>query len=215
MIKVSPSLLAADILRLGEELDSVVDAGLSNVHLDVMDGRFVPNISYGVAMAHAIRRYGQLRFDCHLMIEEPERYISDFATLGPELITVHQEATRHLHRVVHRIRELSVRAGVSLNPATPVSTLKDILPDLHTVLVMSVNPGFGGQKFIPGTLHKILELRDLADVSNPDLEIQVDGGIDIYTGRECVQQGANHLVAGAAFFNSPNRNAFAAELKSL
>lgn len=215
MIKVSPSILAADILRLGEELDSVVDAGLLYVHVDIMDGQFVPNISYGVAMANAIRRYGSLKFDCHLMIEEPERYLSDFAASGPELITVHQEATRHLHRVVHRIKELDVRVGVSLNPATPVSTLKDILPDLDTVLIMTVNPGFGGQKFITRTLNKISEVRALADALNPNLEIQVDGGIDIITGRQCVEHGANHLVAGAAFFNSQNRNAFAAELKSL
>lgn len=215
MIKVSPSILAADILRLGEELDSVVDAGLVNVHLDVMDGRFVPNISYGVAMASAISRYGQLKFDCHLMIEEPERYLADFAATGPELITVHQEATHHLHRVVHWIKERNIRVGVSLNPATPVAMLKDILSDLDTVLIMTVNPGFGGQKFIASTLNKISELQLLADILNPNLEIQVDGGIDLSTGRQCVAQGANHLVAGAAFFNSANSNAFAAELKSL
>ncbi|KAF0197980.1 MAG: ribulose-phosphate 3-epimerase [Bacillota bacterium] len=215
MIRVSPSILAADILRLGEELDSVIGAGLLNVHVDIMDGRFVPNISYGVAMANAIRRYGQLRFDCHLMIEEPERQLADFVATGPELITVHQEATRHLHRVVHRIKELNVRVGVSLNPATPVSTLKDILPDLDTVLIMTVNPGFGGQKFIASTLNKISELRSFAASLNPTLEIQVDGGIDISTGRQCVEHGANHLVVGAAFFNSTSRHAFAAELKSL
>ena len=149
------------------------------------------------------------------MIEEPERHVADFAAAGPELITVHQEATRHLHRVVHRIKELNVRVGVSLNPATPVSTLKDILPDLDTVLIMTVNPGFGGQKFIASTLNKIAEVRSLADILNPNLEIQVDGGIDIATGRQCVAHGANHLVAGAAFFNSVNRSAFAAELKSV
>ena len=215
MIKVSPSILAADILRLGEELDSIIDAGLSTVHVDIMDGRFVPNISYGVAMANAIRRYGQLRFDCHLMIEEPERYVSDFAATGPELITVHQEATRHLHRVVHQIKGLNARAGVSLNPATPISTLKDILPDLDTVLIMTVNPGFGGQKFIASTLNKISELRDLANALNPNLEIQVDGGIDTSTGRQCIEHGANHLVAGAAFFNSANRSIFAAGLTTV
>lgn len=208
MIKVAPSILAADILRLGEELDSVVDSGLGYVHVDIMDGRFVPNISYGVAMAHAIRRYGQLRFDCHLMVEEPERYINEFSATKPELITVHLEATRHLHRLIYQIKGTGTKAGVAINPATPVSLLKDIVRDLDSVLVMTVNPGFGGQKFIHSTLEKIAELRIIADAFNPTLEIQVDGGIDSDTGRLCKEQGATHLVAGAAFFNSPNRQSF-------
>jgi len=215
VIKISPSVLAADLLRLGDELDSVVDAGLSYVHVDIMDGHFVPNISYGTAMVHAIKRFGQLKFDCHLMVEEPERYLSDFAAAKPELITVHQEATRHLHRIIYRIKELGCRSGVALNPATPVSLLKDIITDVDTVLIMTVNPGFGGQRFIPTTLQKISELKIMSASLNPSLEIQVDGGIDVSTAQQCVAQGANHLVAGAAFFNSPNRRVFAQELKTL
>lgn len=215
MIKVSPSILAADILHLEHELDSVIAAGLSHIHLDIMDGRFVPNISFGVGMATAIRRFGYLKFDCHLMIEEPERYVAEFAAQGPELITVHQEATKHLHRLVYRIKELNCRVGVAINPATPADMLTEILPDLDTVLVMTVNPGFGGQKFIPGTLKKVEKIRALANEFRPDLEIQVDGGIDSVSARQCVALGATHLVAGAAFFTSPNRRALAHELSNL
>jgi len=210
MIVISPSLLAADLLRLGEELDSVVSAGLSCVHVDVMDGRFVPNISYGANMAHAVRRHGRLEFDCHLMVEEPERHIADFALAGPKLITVHYETTRHLHRLVYRIKELGVKAGVALNPATPADVLKCIIGDLDSVLLMTVNPGFSGQKFIPSVLSKIDQVRELAQMQGRDVAIQVDGGITFETATLCIAHGATHLVAGVSFFASPDRESFAA-----
>lgn len=209
MITLSPSLLAADILFLSEELDSVADAGLTHVHVDVMDGHFVPNISYGVNLAHAVKRHGRLKFDCHLMVSEPEKYIVDFAQVKPELITVHYESTNHLHRLVYRVKELGIQAGVALNPATPVSLLKPILGDLDAALIMTVNPGFGGQKFIESMLKKIAELREMALEQGKDLMIQVDGGIAEDTARLCVAEGANYLVAGAAFFNSGDRRKFA------
>lgn len=209
MIVLSPSLLAADLLFLCEELDSVASLGLSHVHVDVMDGNFVPNISYGVNMAHAVRRHGKLKFDCHLMVAEPEKHVEDFAAAGPELITVHYEATYHLHRLVYRIKELGIQAGVALNPATPVEVLKCIMPDLDAVLLMTVNPGFGGQKFIPSVLEKISAVRDFSLAQGKDITIQVDGGITLETGKLCLAHGATHLVAGVSFFGSPDRRAFA------
>jgi ribulose-phosphate 3-epimerase len=206
--------LAADLLFLCEELDSVVAAGLSHVHVDVMDGNFVPNISYGVNMAHAVRRHGKLKFDCHLMVAEPEKHVDAFAAAGPELITVHYEATYHLHRLVYRIKELGVQAGVALNPATPVDVLKCILLDLDAVLLMTVNPGFGGQKFISGVLGKISAVRELSLAQGKDIIIQVDGGITPETGKLCLAQGATHLAAGASFFGSPDRRAFAQSILS-
>ncbi len=215
MIILSPSLLAADLLYLGEELDSVVSAGLSHVHVDVMDGNFVPNISYGVNMAHAVRRHGQLKFDCHLMVSEPEKYVAAFAESGPELITVHVEATHHLHRLVHAIKELGVRAGVSLNPATPVDVLRCIIQDLDAVLLMTVNPGFGGQKFIPSVLAKISAVRELALTHGREIILQVDGGITEETAKLCIAEGATHLVAGFSFFQSPDRRAFAESIRAV
>ncbi|MBT9133326.1 MAG: Ribulose-phosphate 3-epimerase [Firmicutes bacterium] len=212
MIVLSPSLLAADLLFLGEELDSVVSAGLGDVHIDVMDGNFVPNISYGVNMAHAVRRHGQLKFDCHLMVAEPQKHVADFARSGPGLITVHYEATHHLHRLVYAIKELGVQAGVSLNPATPVDVLKCIIHDLDAVLLMTVNPGFSGQKFIPSVLTKISAVRELALTHGRDIAIQVDGGITLETAKLCLAEGATHLVAGVSFFQSPDRRAFAASV---
>jgi len=212
VIVLSPSLLAADLLFLCEELDSVASAGLTHVHVDVMDGNFVPNISYGVNMAHAVRRHGKLKFDCHLMVAEPEKHVEDFAATGPELITVHHEATYHLHRLVYRIKELGIQAGVALNPATPVEVLKCIMPDLDAVLLMTVNPGFGGQKFIPGVLEKISAVREFSLAHGKDIAIQVDGGITLETGKLCLAQGATHLVAGVSFFASPDRRAFAGSI---
>jgi len=212
VIVLSPSLLAADLLCLGEELDSVVAAGLLHVHVDVMDGNFVPNISYGVNMAHAVKRHGKLKFDCHLMVAEPEKHVDDFAAAGPELITVHYEATHHLHRLVYRIKELGVQAGVALNPATPVDVLRCIIHDLDLVLLMTVNPGFGGQKFIPTVVSKISAVRELSLAQGKDIIIQVDGGISLETAKLCLAAGANHLVAGVSFFGSPDRRAFAASM---
>lgn len=215
MIKVAPSLLSADLLRLADDLDSVVGSGLSLVHVDVMDGCFVPNISYGVNMAAAVRRYGELGFDCHLMVNEPERHIEGFAAAGAEVITVHQESTQHLHRLVYRIKELGCRAGVALNPATPAASLFPILADLDLILVMTVNPGFGGQKFIDTMLHKIQELDALRRHTGLGFEIQVDGGINLETATRCVEVGATYFVTGAAFFESPDRRAFVSQLKSM
>jgi ribulose-phosphate 3-epimerase len=215
MTKVAPSLLSADLLYLADELDSVVGAGLSYVHVDVMDGRFVPNISYGANMAAAVQRYGELRFDCHLMVAEPERHVEDFARTGAEFITVHQESTVHLHRLLYRIRELGCKAGVALNPSTPVSHLLPVLPDLDLVLVMTVNPGFGGQSFIKPMLHKISELSALRANAGLNFEIQVDGGINIATAAQCVDAGADFLIAGAAFFGAPDRREFAIQLKNM
>lgn len=209
MIILSPSLLAADMLFLSEELDSVADAGLTHAHVDIMDGHFVPNISYGVNLAHAVKRHGRLKFDCHLMVNEPEKYVVDFAAAGPELITVHYESTNHLHRLVYRIKELGIQAGVALNPATPASILKSIISDIDVALVMTVNPGFGGQKFIPSMVRKIAELREMALEQGKALTIQVDGGISQDTAPLCVNEGATYLVAGASFFNSSDRRRFA------
>lgn len=212
MIVLSPSLLAADLLCLGEELDSVVAAGLDHVHVDVMDGNFVPNISYGVNMAHAVKRHGKLKFDCHLMVAAPEKHLDDFAVACPELITVHYEATHHLHRLVYRIKELGVQSGVALNPATPVDVLRCIIHDLDAVLLMAVNPGFGGQKFIPNVLAKISAVRELALTHGKDIIIQVDGGITLETAKLCLAAGVTHLVAGVSFFGSPDRRAFTASI---
>ncbi len=215
MIKVAPSLLSADLLRLADDLDSVVGSGLSLVHVDVMDGCFVPNISYGVNMAAAVRRYGELGFDCHLMVSEPERHIEGFAAVGAEVITVHQESTQHLHRLVYRIKELGCRAGVALNPATPAAALFPILADIDLVLVMTVNPGFGGQRFIDTMLHKIQELDALRRHTGSGFEIQVDGGINLETAARCIEVGATYLVTGAAFFEAPDRRTFVSQLKSM
>jgi len=215
MIKIAPSLLGADLLRLSDELDSVVGAGLSLVHVDVMDGSFVPNISYGVSMAAAVRRYGELGFDCHLMVNEPERHVDGFAAAGAEVITVHQESTVHLHRLVYRIKELGCRVGVALNPATPASSLFPILSDLDLVLVMTVNPGFGGQRFIDTMLQKIGELDALRRHAGLGFEIQVDGGINLDTAARCLELGATYFVTGAAFFEASDRRAFASQMKSM
>ena len=209
MIKVAPSLLAADLLRLGEELQSVLDSGLSWVHIDVMDGIYVPNISYGTNMAQAVKRFGTLHFDCHLMVEQPERHVDAFIAAGAEVVTVHGDSVRHLHRLVHHIKSAGVKAGLALNPSSGVSSLKEIITDVDLVLVMTVNPGYGGQKFIPGMLSKIEELASLRSQLALDFEIQVDGGINLDTAEACVDRGADFLVAGASFFGAPDRLAFA------
>jgi len=209
---LSPSVLAADLLFLQEEFESVLQAGLESVHLDIMDGHFVPNLSYGLNMVHAVKRFGRLKFDCHLMVTEPEKYLADLAMAKPEFITVHYEATNHLHRLVHRIKELGCQAGVSLNPATPPELLEYVLPDIDVVLVMAVNPGFGGQRFISSVLPKIASLRQMALRRGHALKIQVDGGITLETGRLAFNEGATHLVAGASFFQCPDRAGFARAL---
>ena len=195
---VAPSILSADFLRLGEAIHMVEESEAEWVHCDIMDGHFVPNISYGIPIVKAVRPATKKVVDCHLMIEHPELYVEVFAAAGADMITVHQEACVHLDRQVAQIHDLGCKAGVALNPATPVETLVDILHAVDMVLIMSVNPGFGGQKFIPRALDKVRRLRALA----PDLLIQVDGGVNAETGAELVAAGADVLVAGSYVFGA-------------
>ena len=195
---VAPSILSADFLRLGEAIQMVEESEAEWVHCDIMDGHFVPNISYGIPIVKAVRPATKKVVDCHLMIEHPELYVEVFAAAGADMITVHQEACVHLDRQVAQIHDLGCKAGVALNPATPVETLVDILHAVDMVLIMSVNPGFGGQKFIPRALDKVRRLRALA----PDLLIQVDGGVNAETGAQLVAAGANVLVAGSYVFGA-------------
>ena len=202
MIKIAPSILSADFSRLGEDVQAVDRAGADYIHVDVMDGHFVPNITIGPLVVEALRKVTNKPLDVHLMIENPDRYIPEFAKAGADIITVHQEAVPHLHRTVQLIKSLGKQAGVSLNPATPVETLDLILDELDLVLVMSVNPGFGGQAFIPSALDKIRALRQRITQRGLATELQVDGGVKIDNIREVVAAGANVLVAGSAVFNS-------------
>lgn len=195
---VAPSILSADFLHLGEAIRLVEESEAEWVHCDIMDGHFVPNISYGIPIVKAVRPATKKVVDCHLMIEHPELYVEAFAAAGADMITVHQEACVHLDRQVAQIHDLGCKAGVALNPATPVETLVDILHAVDMVLIMSVNPGFGGQKFIPRALDKVRRLRALA----PDLLIQVDGGVNAETGAQLVAAGADVLVAGSYVFGA-------------
>lgn len=195
---VAPSILSADFLHLGEAIRLVEESEAEWVHCDIMDGHFVPNISYGIPIVKAVRPATKKVVDCHLMIEHPELYVEAFAAAGADMITVHQEACVHLDRQVAQIHDLGCKAGVALNPATPVETLVDILHAVDMVLIMSVNPGFGGQKFIPRALDKVRRLRALA----PDLLIQVDGGVNAETGAKLVAAGADVLVAGSYVFGA-------------
>ncbi|MCD8365739.1 MAG: ribulose-phosphate 3-epimerase [Clostridiales bacterium] len=197
---LSPSILAADFSRLGEQIRQLDRAGAQYVHIDVMDGMFVPNISYGVPVIESIRGCTDRIFDVHLMIENPIRYVNDFANAGADLITVHVEACRHLDRTIYEIRSKGLLAGAVLNPATPISTLEYILPDLDMVLLMGVNPGFGGQKFIPYTLQKIRDLREMSNRKGCQTDIEVDGGVTLDNVREILDAGANIIVSGSAIF---------------
>lgn len=205
MVKIAPSILAADFSILAKEVTDVEQGGADYIHIDVMDGRFVPNISFGPVVIEAIRPLTSLPFDVHLMIEEPERYIIDFVNVGSDLISVHVEACRHLHRTIYQIKEHGVKAGVVLNPATPVEMVREILPDIDLVLLMTVNPGFGGQTFIPAVLNKIEQISRYKEEHGLNFEIEVDGGINQETGRLCVEKGANVLVAGSAIFKESDR----------
>ncbi len=202
MIKIAPSILSADFARLGDEIRAAEDAGAHLLHVDVMDGHFVPNITIGPPVVESIRKVTRLPLDVHMMIEEPDRYLKDFISAGADFLTVHLEAAVHLHRTVQAIKEGGIKAGVSINPATPVWTLDDILGDVDLVLLMSVNPGFGGQEFIPNTLRKLRVLREKISETGSPAIIEVDGGVKIGNAKEIVQAGAEMLVMGSAFFKS-------------
>lgn len=200
MIKIAPSILAADFLRLGEEIKAAEQGGPDRIHIDIMDGRFVPNISLGIPLVRAVRRGTSLPLETHLMIEDPERYLEPFSEAGADIIIVHQENSVHLDRTIQVIKDLGRKAGVALNPSTPVDTLEEILEELNLVLVMTVNPGFGGQHFIEYTLNKIRKMRKLLDSRNPGCELEVDGGIEPENASRAVEAGAEILVAGTAVF---------------
>ena len=202
MVMIAPSILSADFTRLGEEIRKADEAGADMIHIDVMDGHFVPNISVGQEVVRGIRKATGLPFDVHLMIEDPDRYLSDFVNAGADMITVHLEATSHLYRTVQWIKESGKKAGVSINPATPVWSLENILSEVDLVLVMSVNPGFGGQCFIPQSIDKIRTLKRTIRERGLDVLIEVDGGVKIDNAREIADAGADILVMGSAFFDS-------------
>ena len=195
---LAPSSLSADFARLGEAMKLVGEAGAGLIHVDVMDGHFVPNITIGVPVVASLRESTDMVLDVHLMIEEPGRWVDQFVQAGADMISVHAEAERHLHRTVERIRSLGARAGVAINPGTPVSVLDDLLPDLDHVLVMSVNPGFAAQKFLPHSKDKLAALRRTAEERGLDLALEVDGGVKLSNAAELVAAGADYLVAGSA-----------------
>ena len=202
MFKLSPSILSADFSQLGKQVALIEKGGADLIHVDVMDGHFVPNISFGAAVMKSVRESTNLNFDVHLMIGEPDLYIDDFLTDKTEYITVHQEACRHLHRTIGHIKSLGIKAGVSLNPATSIETLTEIISDVDLILLMSVNPGFGGQKFIQGTLDKIRRLSEMRKSTGTGFMIEVDGGVNLENAASLIEAGADILVAGSAVFGA-------------
>ncbi|AFV76751.1 ribulose-phosphate 3-epimerase [Thermus oshimai] len=201
MLKFAPSILTADLSRLAEAIGEAEAAGVDWIHLDVMDGVFVPNLTFGPLLVEAVRRVTALPLDVHLMIVNPERYLEDFARAGADLITVHYEATPHAHRAVQKIKELGKKAGLAINPATPLEAFEPLLPELDLALLMSVNPGFGGQKYIPRSTERLRRLKAMRDALNPRCLIEVDGGVNLSTVAEVYRAGADVAVAGSALFN--------------
>ncbi|WP_026689948.1 ribulose-phosphate 3-epimerase [Alteribacter aurantiacus] len=206
MTKIAPSILSADFAKLGNEIKEVEQGGADYIHVDVMDGHFVPNITIGPLIVDAIRPITNLPLDVHLMIENPDQYIPEFAKAGADIISVHVEACPHLHRTVHLIKEEGVKAGVVLNPATPVETIQHVIDDVDLILLMTVNPGFGGQSFIHSVVPKIAQVKEMCDrAGRKDMDIEIDGGVNPETARLCVEAGANVLVAGSAIYNQSDR----------
>ena len=213
MVKIAPSLLAADMGDLRNYVAMAEEAGAEYLHLDIMDGCFVPNISYGAAVVKALRAESKMFFDVHLMVQEPDRFFEDFVKAGADLLCVHAEAVKHLHRSVQNIKNLGVKAAVALNPATPLAALEEILPELDMVLLMSVNPGFGGQSFIESTLDKIARLKKMIDDRGLDIDIEVDGGVYLKNVDKVVKAGANVVVSGSGIFGQPDIKKAVADMR--
>ena len=214
MVKIAPSILSADFSKLGDEIKAVEDAGADWIHVDVMDGNFVPNITIGPLVVESIRKVTSLPLDVHLMINNADQYIKDFASAGADILTVHVEACPHLNRTLQLIREQKVRSGVVLNPGTPLSSIEEVLHDIDMVLLMSVNPGFGGQKFIPSAIDKIHNLSDIMTHYEQEFELEVDGGIKADNAAEIKEAGATVLVAGTAIFKADNYKKAIEELRN-